>query len=319
MYIFTDYSGTLEDTNARFVVFVAVLCSNNKKRDIDDCCGIILENISEYCEDTDTQPVEFHANEILNPRKSDTWRKITREVRFQTAERLKNVIRSLELPYAIVYIDKDKGGLSDIEKYNNFLKERINSELSEVPEAEMNQAAIALIKLFGSKGFGPLAHCYYMLFALSSGILDYYEHYVDAKLVTDEQFMNNIENWNSFFALCNKAWPFIKNMYDFPNWPKGKRPDWRINEKAIERNSCDEYGIQLADYLAYTLMRAKHSGFDTKRFCLIEPEDLVQFGEYKGILLGLQSNVLRANTIKYQPGSTKKRHKNTACKKLRHN
>jgi len=317
MYIFTDYSGTLEDPNARFVVFVAVLCSNNKKRDIDDCCRIILENISEYYEDTDTQPVEFHANEILNPRKSDTWRKITREVRFQTAERLKNVIKSHELPYAIVYIDKDKGGLSDIEKYNNFLKERINSELSVAPEAEMNQAASALEDLFGSKGFGPLAHCYYMLFALSSGILDYYEHYVEAKLVTDEQFMKNIDDWNGFFTLCKTAWPFIKNSYDFPNWPKGKRPDWRINEKAIERNSREEFGIQLADYLAYTIMRARYNEFDTKRFCLIEPQDLVQFGEYKGIFLGLHSNALRANRVRYKPGDIKKKRKSKHHRKYR--
>lgn len=317
MYIFSDYAGTITNKKERSVVFTAVLCSNNKKREIDDHCSNIMDNIYDYCNDTNTRPIEFHSSEIFSPRKDSYWRSLPPEIRLQTAERIKNVIRAHNLPYAIVYIDKDKGGVSDIEKYNNFLKERINSELSKVPKAEMNQAAITLVKLFGSKGFGPLAHCYYMLFALSSGILDYYGHYVEAQLVTDEQFMKNIKNWNGFFTLCKTAWPFIKANYNFPNWPKGKKPDWRINEKVMERNSCEEFGIQLADYLAYTLMRAKYRGFDAKRFCVIEPRDLVQFDEYNGIFLGLQSNSLRANTVKYKPCDIKKKRKSRSSRRLR--
>ena len=289
MIIYTDSAGTYSDEKERVIVFAALLCSNRQKRLVDSYCREIKDLIPTN--------LEFHAYEIFIG--SGDWRGITEEKRFEIADKLKNVINIAELSFVVIYIDKDKGGKSSLEKFRNQYKGEINKELSKIPSDQLAKANAEVNEMLGNKGFGPLVSCYNLLFGMVSGLLNLDSYEYETSIVADEQFIRNMQGWNSFFKIGKYVWPFIKQSNVFQTWPEEKQPDWRFNENIRECNSKADYGIQLVDYIAYTTKHVYESEFNSKRFCVIKDNDLVPFGNYEGVFWAMKHYPLKKKKIKY--------------------
>ena len=282
MYIFADSAGTLDNPAERSMVVTAVLFSLNMKKEAYTRCESIKSKAISW--GANPEYFEFHSHQMLNGLGS--WKSVPSEKRFLIAGMLRRAIHVSTLPYIVVKIDKNQGGLANLERFSHQLKHAISEELKKLPPDQLKRGDKEATKLMGNKGFGLLGSCYNLLFGLASGLLCWDDYPVDAQIIADDNFLKRAPVWNRIFRLNKLAWPELKNQYKFPTWPKEKQPDWRILNNAIEEKSYNEFGLQIADYISFTLTQTHKPRFDVT-YSPFPPCELRQFLDFPGILLGI--------------------------------
>ncbi len=294
MYVFCDSAGKLSNKNERSLVLVALICSQRQKREIDARCEEIKAKAAEW--GISQSKFEFHAYELFTG--GGRWKTLDVERRMQIAEDLRNVIVNTELRVVIIKLDKNQGAERSVRRFSKGIKSFVNTELNKVPPDQLKEADQIIQKKLGKKGFGPLAGCYQILFGMTSGLLHWDTYSGLADVVADRDFLRMVPAWNYSFGFTKAAWPLIRDTQQFPGWPKGK-PSWHLEDSAIEEESHKEYGLQLADYIAYTLNQTRHRRFRVEKYVVIAPCFLKQFLDFPGILLGVQGRAAVRPKIRF--------------------
>jgi len=87
----------------------------------------------------------------------------------------------------------------------------------------------------------------------------------------------------------------------FPGWLKANQPDWHFSSDIDEVESYSSYGVQMADFLAYTTMRlSQYSPYDlANRVAVITQDFLHPLPGYQGIFIATSSQYLRKRKFRF--------------------
>jgi len=282
--IFADSAGTVSNTKERAIVFAALVASDAQTEQIDESCKRLKNRVAEWGVDTTHEKFEFHTHEILQG--SGIWRSLSEDKRIDVGRALRGAISGADLVFAMVLIDKLEGGLQGIADFSDdtdSIRQRVLADLS---EEERHSLESVIEKLPKRKGFGRLGDITGLLFGLTTGLMHLEGFRGTAKLIVDRQFVKQVEGWELVFQIQERSWPTVTKLGLFPVWPKDNQPDWHLGNTIDEVDSYERYGIQLADFIAYTTRRIREAPLGVARqVAIIDERFLVHFTGYRGIYL----------------------------------
>lgn len=199
---------------------------------------------------------------------------------------LRQAILSPKLHFAMVLIDKWDSGLQGITKFNEYTNSTREQVLAYMGEEEKHGLELLIKKLRKRRGFGKLGNITGLLFGLTTGLMHSEGFRGDAKLIIDEQFVKQIPGWKLLFQIQAAGWPIVSKLGLFPGWPRNDQPDWHLGNTVEEMKSHESYGVQLADFIAYTTRRFREEPFGLARqVALVDEHLMLPFTGYKGIYL----------------------------------
>jgi hypothetical protein len=289
--IFADYAGQPDDEAQSSQTYITVLCNKKEYSDVNNKCEVLRKSLERYGVDINNPKFEFHTSDIFWGKGFMKPLSVTK--RFEVADKLKQIIKGSNLRYVLVKIDKPEGILS-LDIFAEEVKRTVDKELAKFPKNDIDNLDSQVLKKVGDKDLGRMATCYHLLLGATSGLLHWGGYRKYANLVVDNQFAEPLILLNFILDFGKFTWPMIRDTIDFSKWPHGGKPDWHLSGNAVEKESYSEYGIQLADYLAYTFKRIGKDLFDANRFCLTT--NLTEFKDSPGIyfkVAGYTKSMLR--------------------------
>ena len=303
MSIFADSAGTVSNTTERVVVLATLAASDTQIGQIDEFCNRLKNKVAEWGVDTSNKKFEFHAYEILQG--SGIWRNLSEDKRIEIGKALKRVILGQKLHFAMVLIDKWDGGLQGIAQFSKYTDSIRNQVLANLSEEERHSMESLVKKLPKKKGVGQLGDITSLLFGLTTALLHSEGFRGSAKLIVDKQFVKQIEGWELVFQIQESSWPIAAKLGLFPLWPQNNQPDWHLGNTVDEIESHDSYGVQLADFIAYTTRRIREEPLGLARqVAVVNERSVVPFTDYNGIYLTISYNPHLRHTY---PRKTKRR------------
>lgn len=298
-FVFADYAGDINDEKQRLVVLVALIVSDEQlTQRIIPRCSRLKDYVASWGINVNRSDFEFHTVRIFNNGRE--WRGISEDQKHDVLQRLGQIIANKRaaqiritpgVHFAFVVIDKDKGGMQGLYQFSKDLHEYESKVLTLLPDKERNAFETFVTSVSGRKGPGPLSGITGLLFGLTTGLMHWEGLKDDAETVVDKQFLKGVKGWKLVFQMLAAAWPVAKPRSFFPRWPKANQPDWHLGKTLKEEESYSSYGLQLADFLAYTTMRSFVRGpYDlANRVAILHEDKFVSFEGYKGILLAVSS------------------------------
>mgnify|MGYP001095878944 CR=1 FL=1 len=284
MSVFADSAGTIRNTRERVVALATLVASDAQVEQINERFTRLKNRVAEWGIDTTRGKFEFHSYEILQG--SGMWRSLSEDRRIAVGKALKETVLSTKLHFAMVLIDKRDGGLQGVDKFNEYTDSTRDSVLAYVGDEERRGLELLIKKLPKKKGFGKLGGITGLLFGLTTGLMHSEGFRDDAKLIVDEQFVKQVPGWELLFQIQAKGWPAIAKLGLFPLWPKNDQPGWHLGNTVEELKSHESYGVQLADFIAYTTKRIREQPLSlTRQIAVVNERYIVPFTGYKGIYL----------------------------------
>lgn len=284
MSIFADSAGTVSDNKERVVVLATLAASDAQIGQIDERCNRLKNKVAEWGVYTSHKKFEFHAHEILQG--SGIWRSLGEDKRIEVVKALRRVILGPKLHFAMVLIDKLDGGLQGIAKFSKDTDHIRDQVLANLSDEERHGLESLIKKLPKKKGFGQLGDITGLLFGLTTGLIHSEGFRGSAKLIVDKQFVKQVEGWELVFQIQERSWPMVAKLGLFSLWPKNNQPDWHLGNTVDEIESHDSYGVQLADFVAYTTRRIREEPLGLARqVAVVDERFVVPFTGYKGIYL----------------------------------
>jgi hypothetical protein len=249
-YVYIDYSGKWGVQAQRKIVLPALVCSNNRlshaKRYIEE----LKLKIESWGINTKSTDFEFHAQKMFT--KSEIWQVLNNSQISEIANDLRDAILTLRLPFALILVDKDAHGENSVEKFDEFIKAEVDKELKLLSEDEKRFMDQELNRLVGSRDVGPLGYTSSLLFGLASSLMDIQGYPGNARVIIDKDELINMRFWEFLFKISRICMPSLLQLAEFPNRPKGRKPKWRLGSTIEEKDSVDELGLQLVDFVANT-------------------------------------------------------------------
>jgi len=284
MSVFADSAGTVSNPKEQVIVFTTLAASDAQVGQIDEHCNRLKHKVVEWGVNTSHEKFEFHAHEILQG--SGIWRNLSEERRIEVCDALRQVILGLKLHFAVVLIDKLDGGLRGLAKLSQDTHTMRNQVLANLSEEERHILESLIEKLPKKKGFGQLGDITGSLFGITTGLLHLEGFRGSAKLIVDRQFVKQVEGWELVFQIQKRSWPIVAKLGFFLLWPKNNQPDWHLGDTVDEAESYESYGVQLADFLAYTTRHSREelSGL-AQQVAVVNERLIVPFTGYNGIYL----------------------------------
>lgn len=250
--VFADYAGDIKNNSERVVVLATLTASDTQVEQIKTSCDHLRNRVREWGVDTSHERFEFKGYDIVQG--SGIWRELSGDKRIEVGRALKRTIRDSGLYFAMVLISKDDGGLKGIAEFSRLVDSIREDAMATMSEEKKHDVELLNARL-PKKGLGPLGNMAGLLFGLTTGLMHSKGLRDSAKLTIDDQFVRQIEVWELIFQIQEISWPLVAALGLFPRWPKNSQPGWHLGNTLDEVNSCDSYGVQLADFIAYTTRR----------------------------------------------------------------
>jgi len=289
-YVFADGSGEITDIAQRRVVLATLIAKEEQKAEIDKRLNRFKHEVSNWGVNTSKTEFEFHTHDIC--RQEPPWDILNGKQLMEVLRRLnQNIIYTEEryrktpkLRFALVLIDKERGGEQGINEYSEDLK-KYREKALELMSSEQGQSLENLFCDQGKeKNEDKLSDMLSLLFGLTTGLMHYEGFKGNASVIVDRDFLRPTELWEPTFKLLSMGWESTKGL--FPLWPKTKQPAWHLGDHYEVVDSYKSYGVQLADFVAYTTSRMLNDPFDrVSRFAVVRNDDFLPFSQYKGISL----------------------------------
>lgn len=248
--IFADYSGNFKDKRSRIVSYASAIVIDSSINQLENEYKRLNTKVKNIVPGV-VGDIEFHTSDIMNG--SGIWRNISKDVRLSILERLRAIIFELRIPFIILLIDKDESGKQSTIEYSKTIRsispfiigeetEKVEKKLQDkMPNLDLNQLKRE-----------PLTDLIALFLGLNVGLINNNKLMGNTILVADHQFVRQIDLWEAIFSLLSLYWDSAKEKGLFFNWPKDNQPQWTISNTIIEMDSTLSFGIQLADYIAYT-------------------------------------------------------------------
>jgi len=280
--IFADYAGDVKDSKQRVVVLATLIASDTQIEQINRYCSDLKNKVAGWDVDTSHEQFEFKTYEILQG--SGLWRKLGEDKRIKVAKALRRVIWDSGLHFAVVLINKEDGGLRGIDEFDKSVGSMTDQTLATISEEKKHSLESLITKLLEKKGLGPLGNMTGLLFGLTTGLMHEKGLRDSAKLIMDDQFVKQIGAWELIFLIHEISWPLIGKLGLFPHWPKNNQPGWHLGDTLDPIDSRDSYGVQLADFVAYTTRRINEKPSSlADGVSVINEYPVFPVGDYEGI------------------------------------
>jgi len=284
------YMDESQDINT--TVLAAVIISDRVRIEVDRRINLIV-NCLRKCGLQFWQNFEFHAYEIFQ--REGHWSQITATERKpeKIMREIRRILQELFLPTIVIVVDTRVRNIELI--CSDLTKKRQGLETSLVD----NQTRDDVTDFFGTSKIGPdkqkvlpepLGELTSLLLGLSNGMI--YERKLfdePTSVRLDRKFVNDLDMLEKALsglvqfgeALMDKASVVVP-------FRKGYHPKWYISKDIQMMESYDDYGLQLADYVAYTTRRRWVDHKDTfKGFSVFKKSEIVPHPELKDIHIGL--------------------------------
>jgi len=280
--VFADYAGHVKDSKERVIVLATLIASDTQVEQINRYYSDLKDKVAGWDVDTSHEQFEFKTYEILQG--SGIWRKLGEDKRIKVAKALRRAIWDSGLHFAMVLINKEDGGLRGIAKFDEFIGSTRDQTLVTISEEVKHNLGSLITKLPEKKGLGPLGNMTGLLFGLTTGLMHEKGLRDSAKLIMDDQFVKQIGAWELIFSTHEISWPLIGKLGLFPRWPKNNQPGWHLGSTLDPIDSRDSYGVQLADFIAYTTRRINEKPLSLADQVSVTNEYLVfPLTDYQGI------------------------------------
>ncbi|MDD5510383.1 MAG: DUF3800 domain-containing protein [Dehalococcoidales bacterium] len=303
--IFADYAGDIKDNSQPVVVLAALIVSEEELAlRVVPRYNRIRNYVADWGIDVNRNDFEFHTGRVFNTDRE--WRGISESQKRDLLHRISRIVtckrggRTRIIPhvhFALVLIDKNNGGLESVQRFSKDIVKYKDEVLTLLSEKEKNAFIALASSLIKRKGPGQLASLTGVLFGLTTGLMHWVGLKDDNQLVVDKQFVKGTKAWQVLFRILAAAWPIAKSRFFFPGWPARNQPDWHLGNTVNEIDSSASYGVQLADFLAYTAMRSFVRGpYDlSNEVSIVQRDKFVPFEGYKGILLAVSKESRRTH------------------------
>lgn len=307
--IFADESGDFEKDINGATTLVLVLASNSQLSEMYHKFNELKDKVSNMGIDTSNPKFEFHAVDLFN--RKGYWGKLDdNQIRYIGKE-IQYIIVRLRLPYVIVLIDKRERGIDTIEQFKKDVKEF--QKQYETHFVDLRATLERLIpQKWKNKGMGKASILVCLLFGLASGLIGELsrtdtEYKGESDILIDDQFIKQVDQMKVILQRLNSSW--LREMHskvaDFWGWEASKTPEWRVGSDIQNVSSRLYYGVQAADFVAYTTKyQWEHAGTGRSLAAGIAVTSLipkertyVNFPGYRGIYVNIPRWAVREQVI----------------------
>ncbi|MGD9115874.1 MAG: DUF3800 domain-containing protein [Dehalococcoidia bacterium] len=278
-FVFADESGKLSDPNEDLVILTALIIYGTKTAQVSAHFDHLKNLVAKWGIDTDDPKFEFHSEEIFNRR--ERWRNLSDEKIERLAKFLRNSVRVPGLSFVVVLIDKRKRGF---DSFLQLIKHSYKEMLSNFTEDQLARYNRLLAEHGIRKGIGETGQAASLLFGLTTALMHWEGFKGETKVIPDDQFLNGIEAWQFIYAVnsvfFDVLWsilqPELEKEPTLPKWSKKDPPKWHLGSTVDPADSREYFGLQLADFIAYTSRKVSESGGDiASRYALLGDRDFV--------------------------------------------
>ena len=288
-YVFADESGKLSDPNTNIVTLTSLIIYGARMSSINAHFNHAKSIVSNWGINTEHPNFEFHASDIFNHR--NIWRQLNDQQTSAVARLLMNSIKETRLSFVIVKIDKREKGFSEYQQYVNNIQKQI---VASIP-TDAKFAVETFLKQSGvTRGIGGMGSIIGLLFGLTTALMHWEKYYGKAEVILDDQFLKGIEAWQQIYSIFHTGFSLLWDSLEskvtdksgFPVWPRNNPPKWYLGNSFQQKGSHLHFGLQLADFLAYTSSHISDTSNSlASDYSLIGIQDLVplQFADSAGI------------------------------------
>jgi hypothetical protein len=296
-YVFADYAGHVNDPNEEVVVLASVVASEVQMDEINARFNRLKEKISQsqWGIDTHNDDFEFASHDLVSG--SGLWRPVARADRREVSRALLAMVTDLKLPFFVIVLDLYKGAKSGLNQLNADIRRWGAEADKDLPPGTRTlletylRSHKASRPLGGSKGLTDVTS---VLWGCTSGLMQEAGLVGDAEVIVDEQFVRNVDGWNTSFNLMAELFAVTGRLDLFPTWRRSDQPGWHLGRDVSEVKSYSSHGVQLADYVAYiTGHQWKHKRRGYPDILKLDIGRFVRWVDYQGFYLGCSDLKLR--------------------------
>jgi len=283
--VYADSAGTLADSQEDVVVLTSLICYEPTVRQVSARYDHLKKTVARWGVDVQSTDFEFHAYEVFSRRKQ--WRGLSHEQVARIGEMLRKAITEPRLSYVMVKVDKNKNGLSGLRLYHDFIVRTREEAVSQIPDDVKTDIGDELKRRHITRGFGRMADLSALLLGATSSLMHREGFKGSATLIVDEQFLMALPAWSIVFEANNLMWPLLHQSNAFRELQGSQRaPKWHLGEEVHSEESHRHFGLQLADFIAYTVKRSQKLPVDLATHVMLQrDEDFVPFEDYPGMFL----------------------------------
>jgi hypothetical protein len=260
--VFADESGKLSDPNQDLVILTTLIIYSEKMAQVNARFNHLKETVAKWDIDITDPKFRFHSHDIFSP--NEPWRKLSNEQREKVAKLLRNSVKEPDLSFVVVLLDKKKRGFSNLlQLIDNVEKEA----LSGFTRDQLTNYNRLLAARGIRKGVGDAGQAASLLFGLTTALMHWEGFRGDAKVIPDNQFLSGIETWQLIYAInsgfFDLLWPVLQSELEkepaLPQWSRNNPPKWHLGEAVDPTDAYKYFGLQLADFIAYTALQIAKS------------------------------------------------------------
>ena len=286
--IFADEAGVSEfrDHGDGVVVLAAMLLPCAMHKVVAKRMDALKAQAAQMGVDTSDPRFEFRAYDLLQPARM--WRGVNEDDRRRIAIALRRL--ATRTSYAMVLADRACGGRQGIARFNEFLIRCMEEDplATDALRAALDPLVAPDKK---DKTLGTLGNLTALFLGYTNALAHRQGPPTDGTFTADEQFFTQLDAWGLVFRIMRSAWPLMKEEGVFFNWPPTDPPDWHLGAllRHVDSRMC--YGVQLADFVAYTTKRRWLKGRrDMAGQMAIAGKGVFKpLGDYQGIFVSLPS------------------------------
>jgi hypothetical protein len=258
IFVFCDAAGDLLGAGTPIVVFSALVLTRQQNDKLKQKLSELKNIVFDWGVNVNQPNFEFKIKEIIG--KDKYWHGLSQGKIDNLVTKLKDSFPTNPL-FAIVLVHKGIGGLKSTEKLKDDFSDKIAEVKKILSDSDINYLKDQLKLTKNKLGLGTSGTITNLLFGLASGLIQWEKITGNCITIADNYYVRNTENISLVFQLNNSKWHEISQKNYFDNWPDDFKPEWSLGTELIERDSCDYFGLQMVDYIAYSTMKLRANPF----------------------------------------------------------
>ncbi len=302
----------MSDPESQIVSCASLVLSKYQVDDINSRMDKLKERVGREGINIDDPKFEFHTHEIFRGEK--LWKSMEQNRRMRVLHSIKEIFPQDPM-FAVIRLNKQKFATRSNNRLRRDIKQLVFQVKEQLPNEEITELEKATRHLDPKRGFGELHEITMLLFGLTSGLIHWERMEGSTETIVDSQFLKKIDGWQFVFRLNDIAWLKASSQIRIPTWPKDNQPTWRLGDKVWEKDSVSCYGLQLADYIAYTTKRlqwkrgnkalpeARQTEREMESLSFVRARKFKQMYDYRGIELYVSGKVAMARLENRPPES----------------
>lgn len=248
--VFVDSSGDIKDKFSRIIAYASLIVSDSTMGSVEKRYLELIEQVGDR--DLCSNPAfEFHTIDMVTG--SRLWRGVKKVIRMRLLKEMRSIILELKIPFVVLLINKDEAGIKSTKRFTKMVNEagsiisiRKKGELGDRLKKEVPGININLLKR------QPLTNMIALFFGLTVALVNN-NRIGKSTVKADQNLVIQKDLWKAIFLLFRTGYwqEFVKSGAMF-TWPADEPPQWLLTDEIEIVDSVDEFGIQLADFIAYT-------------------------------------------------------------------